>query len=252
MIRVGIVGRDAYAPHIADSLRRQPDIEFIGFFQHEPTFLSRELSGMAGLYCSESNFKSFKERGIRVSGFLEEFLEDLDFLLEYDPTNLSFGLNFKGTGIRLGPKEVTIYRFSALLPIEDVSIRWIPGSLHCCPFFKSAILELFLSEGISGEFSHDSLISARRVVSINEEVNLNDFCIYYPIYKPYTLFSIVLFLRSAQLSPDGRSITLFSLYGILSALPEVIDAIRESRGMDREISSSITDHHLNIKSGLLS
>ena len=252
MMRVGVLGHDAYAPHIADALRRQPDIEFVGFYHQKPTFLSRELSFMADVYCSESNFDSFKEKGIKVSGFLEEFLENLEFLLEYNPIDLSFKLSFKGTGIELGPKEVTIYRFSESLPVEDASIRWVSDSLYCCPFFRAAILELSFSREIKRDFLINSLLSARRVFSINEEVNLNDFCIYYATYKPQTLFSIILFLRSVQLLPSGKSINVFSLYGILSVLPEVIDAMRESRGMDREVSSSITDHHLSIKSGLLS
>ncbi|MEM0036303.1 MAG: hypothetical protein QXU23_01535 [Candidatus Korarchaeum sp.] len=250
MIRVGVLGHDPYVPHIASALRSQPDVKVVGFYYHQPTLLSRDLASIGGLFCSKSQFEYFKERGIKVSGFLEDFLENVDFLLEYDPNDLSTKLTFEGTGVQLNPKEVTSSRLREL-PLAEVSIRWISDSLYCCPFFKPAVLELKLSQEESYEFIIDSLLSARRMSSVNEEVDLNYFCIYYPFFRNYTLFSIIVFLKSLQLSKDGRSLSIFSLYGIFSTLPEAIDMMRESTGMVKELSSSITDHHLNIKSGLL-
>ncbi|RDD54038.1 MAG: hypothetical protein BA066_01340 [Candidatus Korarchaeota archaeon NZ13-K] len=250
MIRVGILGHDPHTPHIAEALRRQPDIEVVGFYSHGPTFLSRELAGIGDLFCSRSQFEFFKEKGIRISGFLEDLLEGVDFLLEYDPRDLSVRLTFEGTGVRLDPRDVTSYRL-ADLPLAEVSIRWVSSSLYCCPFFRPALLDVKLSREESREFLVDSLLSARRISSLNEEVDLSDLCIYYPFFRSHTLFSLIVLLRSLQLSDDGRSLSLLSLYGIFSTIPEAIDTMRESVGVSREISSSITDHHLSIKSGLL-
>ncbi|MCS7102800.1 MAG: hypothetical protein NZ992_02825 [Candidatus Korarchaeum sp.] len=250
MIRVGVLGHGPYAPHIANALKSQPDIEVVGFYYHQPTFLSRELSSISKLFCSKSQFEYFKERGIKLSGFLEDFLESVDFLLEYDHDDLSIKLTFEGTGFQLSPKDVTSFRLKEL-SLSEVSIRWISDSLYCCPFFRPALLELKLSQEERYDFIVDFLLSARRVSSVNEEVNLNDFCIYYPFFRNYTLFSIIIFLKSLQFSKNGKSLSVFSLYGIFSTLPEAIDTMRESTGVIREFSSSITDHHLNIKSGLL-
>ncbi len=250
MIRVGILGHDPYASHIADALGSQPDIKVIGFFSNQPTLLSRGLSSIGGLFCSKSQFERFKERGIKVSGFLEDFLQDVDFLLEYDSSDLSVKLSFEGTGVQLSPRDITLFRLREL-PLAEVSIRWVSDSLYCCPFFRPAVLEIKLSRKESYGFLVDNLLSASRVSSVNEEVSLNDLCIYYPFFRRYTLFSIITFLRSLQLSKDGSSLSVLSLYGIFSAIPEAIDLMRESIGISRDVSSSITDHHLSIKSGLL-
>lgn len=250
MIRVGVLGHDPYAPHIANALKTQPDISVLGFYHHQPAFLSRELSGISGLFCSKSQFDYFKERGIKVSGFLEDFLESVDFLLEYDRNDLNIKLVFEGTGILLNPKDITLLRLREL-PVSEVSIRWVSDSLYCCPFFRPALLELRLSREDRDEFIVDSLLSARRVSSVNEEVNLEDLCIYYPFFKNYTLFSMIVFLKSLRFSKNEKLLSVFSLYGIFSTLPEAIDTMRESIGVTREVSASITDHHLSIKSGLI-
>jgi hypothetical protein len=249
MIRIGIIGQDPYAAHLMDALRSQPDIDVIGLYSHKPTPFSKDLSGVADLFCSESSLEYFKERGIKVQGFLEDFLENIDFLIEYDPNELSIKLTFEGTGIQLNPRDVILSRLSDI-PVSKLRIRWV-SDIYCCPFFRPAMLELELSERLNLETLRDYLISARRVSSINREVDLNEICIYYPFFRRYTIFSIILFLRSIEQSRDGSSINIFSLYGILSAVPEAIDTIREMRGIDKGVSSSITDHHLNMKSGLL-
>jgi hypothetical protein len=249
MIRIGIIGQDPYAAHLMDALRSQPDVDVIGLYSHKPTSISKDLSDVTNLFCSESGLEYFKERGIKVKGFLEDFLEGIDFLMEYDPNELSIKLTFEGTGIQLSPKDIILSRLSSI-PLSKLRIRWT-SDIYCCPFFRPAMLELELSERVSLETLRDHLISSRRVSSINREVDLNEVCIYYPFFRRYTLFSIILFLRSIEPSKDGSSINIFSLYGILSAVPEAIDAIREMRGIDKEVSSSITDHHLNMKSGLL-
>ncbi len=252
MIKVGIVGHDPYTIPLMDGLGRQPDFQVIGAYNHDPTPFSKPISKKIPVYCSKSNLSFFKERGIKVSGFLEEFIESADAFLEYDSVEMSIKISYGSSGIVIRPYEVLLERLSASIPIKDISLEEISDDLFCCPFFRAFKVKLKLAEKIDLNWIKDSLLSSPRVLVISGGVYLQDLCLFLLVAAPYSQFSVSVILRSIRVvSEDSSSIELISLLGYMICLPEAIDTLRESNGVKRDFSRGITDKHLSIKGGLI-
>lgn len=251
MVRAGIVGHDPYTLPIVEALGRQPDVEVIGAYNHDVTPFSRPISRRTNIYCSESNFHHFKERGIKVSGFLDDFIEETDYFLEYDYQGLSMRISYGSSGMMIGPHEILLERLSAALPLDlkDISIESIQEELFCCPHYRAARLSMRLADRLTVTGIKESLLSAPRSTGISGEVHIRDLCTSLPFLSPQSVYSINFMLDSPEIRDNEMSV--MSLIGYLLPLPEVIDTLRESEGMRRELSMAITDEHLGIAGGLI-
>ncbi|MDK2371945.1 MAG: hypothetical protein QI197_00965 [Candidatus Korarchaeota archaeon] len=250
MIRVGIVGHDPYTIPIADCLERQPDIKIIGAYNHDITPFSRPVSKRLDVYCSESSLELFKEMGIKVSGFLDDFIEGTDAFLEYSSREYSVRISYGSSGMVVRPYDVLLERLSLGLPLQDISVEEISDELFCCPYFRAFRLAVKLREDLSLGEVRESLLRSPRVVGISgEDIYLQDLCAFLPVSFPHSIFSVNVLLSSVKVV--GREAEMISLLGYLLPLPEVVDTLRESEGVKRDFSRSMTDEYLSIKGGLI-
>ncbi len=250
MIRVGIVGHGPHTIPIADSLERQPDLVVVGAYDHDGTPFSKSISKRMGIFCSESGLERFKERGIKVHGFLDDFIEETDAFLEYDADKYTVRISYGSSGMVIGPYEVLLERLSMVLPIDDISFREMRDELFCCPYFRIFQIGLKLREKLGVEEIRESLLSSSRIVGISSQgVSLQDLCAFLPTSIQHSIFSMNALLGS--ISVEGKGARFTAMLGYLLPLPEVIDTLRESEGVRREFSRPMTDEHLNIKGGLL-
>ncbi len=250
MMRVGIVGHDPYTIPIADCLERQPDIKVIGAYNHDITPFSRPISKRLDIYCSESSLEPFKEMGIKVSGFLDDFIEGTDAFLEYSSREYSVRISYGSSGMVVRPYEVLLERLSLGLPLQDISVEGISDELFCCPYFRAFRLAVKLRENLSLGEVKESLLRSSRVVGISgEDIYLQDLCAFLPVSFPHSIFSVNVLLSSVKVM--GREAEMISLLGYLLPLPEVVDTLRESEGVKRDFSRSMTDEYLSIKGGLI-
>ncbi len=250
MMRVGIVGHDPYTIPIAECLERQPDIKVIGAYNHDLTPFSRPISRRMRIYCSESSLELFKEVGIKVSGFLDDFIEGTDAFLEYSVKEYSVRISYGSSGMVVKPQEVLLERLSLGLPLQDISMEEIHDELFCCPYFRAFRLVVKLRDHLDLEELRDGILRSSRVVGISgEDLYLQDLCAFLPVSFPHSIFSVNVLLSSMKVR--GREVEVFSLLGYLLPLPEVVDTLRESEGVRREFSRSMTDEYLSIKGGLI-
>ncbi len=250
MMRVGIVGHDPYTIPIADCLERQPDIKVIGAYNHDLTPFSRPISKRIDIYCSESSLELFKEMGIKVSGFLDDFIEGTDAFLEYSANEYSVRISYGSSGMVVKPYEVLLERLSLGLPLQDISMEEIHDELFCCPYFRAFRLTVKLRDDLSLGEARESLLRSSRVVGISgRDLYLQDLCAFLPVSFPHSIFSVNVLLNSVKVVE--KEVEMISLLGYLLPLPEVIDALRESEGVKREFSRSMTDEYLSIKGGLI-
>ncbi len=253
MMRMGIVGHDPYTIPLLESLTKQPDIQVIGAYSHELTPYSKPISHRIPVYCSKSGLNLFKQRGVKVAGFLEDFIEKTDAFLEYDYEQIATKVSYGSSGITIKPYEVLLERLSTVLPVKDLTLEEIRNDLIYCPYFKTFKISLNLSKEIEQEWAKDSLLTAPRILAISGEgIYLQDLCFFLPIAAPHSNFSINILMNSVKVKGrDRKAVEFISLLGFMVSLPETIDTLRESEGLKRSISREITDEHLNIKGGLI-
>ncbi len=253
MIRIGIVGHDPYTIPLLESLNRQPDIHVVGAYSHEITPYSKYISHKVPVYCSKSGLHPFKQKGIKVSGFLEDFIEETDAFLEYDYNQMTTKVSYGSSGITIKPYEVLLERLSMVLPVKDLTLEEIHEDLIYCPYFKVFKISLDLTKETRLDWIKDSLLTAPRTLVISgEDIYLQDLCIFLPTAAPHSNFSINVFMNSIRIGEKNRkAVEFISLLGYMLSLPETIDTLRESEGVKRDFSRGITDEHLNIKGGLI-
>jgi len=252
-MRIGIVGHDPYTIPIAEALNRQPDFTVVGAYSHEITPFSKLISHRIAVYCGKSGLPSFKRRGIRVSGFIEDFIEGTDVFLEYDPASLGMRISYGSSGILIRPNEVILERLSLELPIEEVSLREIPEDIACCPFFRVFRAYARLGEDTPPAWFRDALLSIPRAAALSgDRIDIRSLCALLPVALPHLSFMISVPLGSIkQDDASSRRFEFISILGYLVALPEAIDTLRESEGMRRDLSRAITNEYLSIKGGLI-
>ncbi len=253
MINLGILGHNPYTLLISEAIAKQPDFNVVGAYSHEPTPFSKEISRRLNVFCSESGLPLFKERGIRVSGLLDDFIDRSDVFLEYESNTLAMKISFGSAGFRVAPKDSMRERLSQELPLEKVYLREVSEIIACCPQFKLFRTELTLSRSLDKEEIIDSLLSTSRIGALyGGNVSLTDLCLFLSTSVKPSLFSCIVLLDSMEIKEGSKTyIDFLSLVGRLLVLPEAIDTIRESNKIYREISKGITDKSLNIRSGLV-
>ncbi len=253
MIRIGIVGHDPYTIPLLEGLNRQPDIHVVGAYSHEATPYSKYISRKVPVYCSKSGLPLFKQRGIKVSGFLEDFIEKTDAFLEYDYNKMTTKVSYGSSGITIKPYEVLLERLSMSLPMKNLTLEEVHEDLIYCPYFRVFKVSLNLTKEAYPDWIKDSLLTTPRTLVISgENVYLQDLCIFLPTAAPYSNFSINVFMNSIKVKDrDKKTVEFISLLGYMLSLPETIDTLRESEGVRRNLSRGITDEHLSIKGGLI-
>ncbi len=253
MIRVGIVGHDPYTIPLLEGLNRQPDIHVVGAYSHKATPYSKYISRKVPVYCSRPELYLFKQKGVKVSGFLEDFIEETDAFLEYDCNQIATKVSYRSSGITIRPYEVLLERLSMALPIKDLTLEEIHEDLVYCPYFKVFKVSLNFIKETYLDWIRDSLLTTPRTLVISGEgIYLQDLCIFLPTTAPYSNFSINVLMNSIKIrEKDKKAAEFISLFGYMSSLPETVDTLRESEGVKREFSQGITDEHLSIKRGLI-
>jgi glyceraldehyde-3-phosphate dehydrogenase (NAD(P)) len=119
-IRVGVVGYGVIGQRLADGVARQQDMELVGIVDVVPTLSIRALfdSGMSyPLYVfQDQNKAAFEAEGIPVSGNLENFLANVDIILDATPG----GIGAKNKEIYQAKKVKAIFQGGEKNEVADV------------------------------------------------------------------------------------------------------------------------------------
>ena len=247
MIRIGLLGHDAYTASLASILERQPDIELIGAYSSILTPLSKYISRITPIYVSEKGLEEFIRRGIKVSGFLAEFIESADYMIDYDARSLSFGVSYGGTGFRITVKEALLRRISRVMRVRGVDAEFSRASDR--PLRPAAIR--LRVEGVSGvKEVLDALYSSERVVVLQPGgPDPGALEVIACSVSGHLLYSTVVMAESVGV--DGDEVEFRGLIGRFVSLPETLDTLRESKGVPSDIAWGMTNFGLNIKGGAL-
>ncbi|MEZ0394317.1 MAG: type II glyceraldehyde-3-phosphate dehydrogenase [Desulfurococcaceae archaeon] len=86
MIRVGVVGYGTIGKRVADAVARQDDMVLVGVFKTRPNYEAYAASARGyRLFVPPDREKEFVERGLKVSGHLEDLVEGADVIVDASP-----------------------------------------------------------------------------------------------------------------------------------------------------------------------
>lgn len=90
MISVGVNGYGVIGRRVADAISAQQDMKLVGVTKIKPDYKAKmALEKKYALYAAtESSLKEFENRGIEVSGTLEDLLAKVDMIVDASPDNV--------------------------------------------------------------------------------------------------------------------------------------------------------------------
>jgi glyceraldehyde-3-phosphate dehydrogenase (NAD(P)) len=89
-VKVGVVGYGTIGRRLASAVLKQDDMKLVGVVKETPDYRARLAleRGIPVFALNEENARAFRERGMKVSGVLEDLLQEVDVCLDASPEGI--------------------------------------------------------------------------------------------------------------------------------------------------------------------